>query len=164
MKHTEQDLQGKKFLCDEMLRGLGRWLRVAGYDTRIAQTHSEDKALLHQAKAEGRWLLTRDRALAECSARCLFLPPETIPVQAIYLSRRLAVDWLARPFSRCLRCNVVLEAGDPAAVPFDVHGPVHRCPSCGRNYWWGSHTRRMGATLERWSEASLAAGDEKPKD
>ena len=22
-----------KFLCDEMLKGLGRWLRVAGYDT-----------------------------------------------------------------------------------------------------------------------------------
>jgi uncharacterized protein len=25
-----------RFLCDEMLRGLGRWLRAAGYDTVIA--------------------------------------------------------------------------------------------------------------------------------
>jgi hypothetical protein len=25
-----------RFLCDEMLRGLGRWPRAAGYDTVIA--------------------------------------------------------------------------------------------------------------------------------
>jgi hypothetical protein len=26
-----------RFLCDEMLVGLGRWLRIAGYDTAIAE-------------------------------------------------------------------------------------------------------------------------------
>jgi hypothetical protein len=29
--------QVPRFLCDEMLRGLGRWLRAAGYDTVIAE-------------------------------------------------------------------------------------------------------------------------------
>jgi hypothetical protein len=27
-----------RFLCDEMLHGLGRWLRAAGYDTVIAES------------------------------------------------------------------------------------------------------------------------------
>ncbi len=50
-----------KFLCDEMLWGLGRWLRAAGYAT--AARGLADGELLRRAGAEGRVLLTLDRAL-----------------------------------------------------------------------------------------------------
>ena len=32
-----------RFLCDEMLAGLGRWLRIAGYDTAIARRGRRDR-------------------------------------------------------------------------------------------------------------------------
>ena len=35
-----------------MLRGVGRWLRIAGYDTAIAASGSADGALLALAAAE----------------------------------------------------------------------------------------------------------------
>jgi uncharacterized protein len=53
-----------RLLCDEMLTGIGRWLRAAGYDTAIAASGASDDDLLAQARAEGRVLLTCDRALA----------------------------------------------------------------------------------------------------
>ena len=54
-----------KFLCDEMLRGLARWLRAAGYDTAVAEVGERDGALLARAVAEGRLLVTRDREMNE---------------------------------------------------------------------------------------------------
>ena len=40
-----------RFLCDEMLVGLGRWLRIAGYDTAIADRGRRDRDLVEQAHA-----------------------------------------------------------------------------------------------------------------
>jgi uncharacterized protein with PIN domain len=57
-----------RLLCDEMLKGIGRWLRAAGYDTAIAQDGVADEGLLAQARVENRVLLTCDRALAARSA------------------------------------------------------------------------------------------------
>jgi hypothetical protein len=54
-----------RFLCDEILAGLGRWLRIAGYDTAIAARGCRDCDLVEQAHAEQRILLTRDRRLVE---------------------------------------------------------------------------------------------------
>ena len=53
-----------RFLCDEMLRGLGRWLRAAGYDTVIAGGGIPDRALAARCAEEDRVLLTKDRQLA----------------------------------------------------------------------------------------------------
>ena len=53
-----------KLLCDEMLSGLGRWLRAAGHDAASADRGLPDVALLDFALSEKRLLLTCDRALA----------------------------------------------------------------------------------------------------
>ena len=42
-----------RLLCDEMLKGIGRWLRAAGYDTAIAQDGVADEDLLAQARPGG---------------------------------------------------------------------------------------------------------------
>ena len=53
-----------RFLCDEMLHGLGRWLRAAGYDTVIAKGGIPDRELARRCAGEDRILLTKDRHLA----------------------------------------------------------------------------------------------------
>ena len=53
-----------RFLCDEMLHGLGRWLRAAGYDTVIADGGLSDRAVAARCTDEHRVLLTKDRHLA----------------------------------------------------------------------------------------------------
>jgi hypothetical protein len=85
-----------RFLCDEMLAGLGRWLRIAGYDTAIAARGCRDRDLVEQAHAEQRILLTRDRRLVEirrANDRTIVLNGNGIDACARKLGRRLALDW-----------------------------------------------------------------------
>ena len=60
-----------RFLCDEMLTGLARWLRIAGYDTAIVVRGRRDRDLVEQANSENRILLTRDRRLVEIEQRTI---------------------------------------------------------------------------------------------
>ncbi len=148
-----------KFLCDEMLKGLGRWLRVAGYDTAIAGNGDGDRELLEQADREGRLLLTRDRKLLEFRdgpRLALLLTGNSLDDWVAQLNRRPGLDWGYRPFSRCLVCNEPLADApgeDWAEAPPEARrlgGPLCRCPACRRLYWEGSHVRRMRRRLQAW--------------
>ncbi len=154
-----------KLLCDEMLKGLCRWLRAAGYDAEQAENGENDRSLLARANAAGRVLLTRDRKLQEhrgaAGTLCL-LTCNGLDACAQELMEKLAIDWQYRPFSRCLICNVPLEPAPPEAtalVPADVSGqPLLRCPCCKRIYWEGSHVRRMRTKLREWAAADHEEG------
>jgi uncharacterized protein with PIN domain len=150
-----------RLLCDEMLRGLGRWLRAAGHDTLIARPGTADLDLLAFARAERRIFLTCDRELARLAGddlQVLALATEAPDQAAEELRSRLGLDWLAAPFSRCLLDNAQLRpagARQAASVPETARagaGPILACPECGRVYWPGSHVRRMRARLERWQQ------------
>lgn len=150
-----------KFLCDEMLGRLGRWLRAAGYDTVIAADGMTDAALLTQARDEGRRFLTRDRKILEhkdAARHVTLLSEGTVAAQARWLTAELGINWHHAPFSRCLVCNTALapaprDARDqmpPRAQ--DTAGPVMQCPGCGRVYWRGSHYRRMKGVLHAFAK------------
>ena len=150
-----------KFLCDEMLCRLGRWLRAAGYDTLIAEAGQPDRQLLELALRESRILLTRDRKLAEFrhADRCVeIIVGDRIDAQVQELSRRHAIDWLFAPFSRCLVCNRPLVPADPVRLaevpPFSREQAtvLLSCSGCGRLFWDGSHVRRMRARLSDWQQ------------
>jgi uncharacterized protein with PIN domain len=83
-----------RLLCDEMLKGIGRWLRAAGYDTAIARDGTADDELLARARAEDRILLTCDRALAArgAPAAVVLLASESLDEAAAVLRERLAID------------------------------------------------------------------------
>ncbi len=52
------------FFADAMLGKLARWLRILGYDTAYERDVS-DEELIERVGHEKRWLLTRDRYLAQ---------------------------------------------------------------------------------------------------
>jgi hypothetical protein len=136
------------FLCDEMLGGLARWLRAAGYDAAMDRPGRLDRELVARARAENRLFLTRDRAILAhraSSGRVLLLAGHGLDDWAREMRERAGVDWLRRPFSRCLLCNEALTGH--RALP-ELYST---CPSCGRLYWPGSHVRRMTARLAEWS-------------
>lgn len=148
-----------RLLCDEMLRGLGRWLRAAGHDTAIASGQN-DRAVLALAAFEDRTLLTRDRHLARTAppgATVVLLGNEGLDAHARTLRERLGLDWRLAPFTRCLVDNAPLRpatAAEIARVPQGAGGgnsSICTCPTCGRLYWPGSHVRRMAARLDAWA-------------
>jgi uncharacterized protein with PIN domain len=150
-----------KFLCDEMLKGLAKWLRAAGYDTETANDGETDRELIRQARASGRLLITRDNKLMEfrnASDTVRLLHCTGIEHCAKTLKEKTPVDWLHKPFSRCLLCNTPLtkiEDATKVSVPEDViDNPLFQCPDCKRVYWSGGHVKRMRAKLGCWAKAN----------
>lgn len=149
------------FLTDEMLAGLARWLRAAGYDTARAPLGATDGALVALAAAQSRLLITRDRAILERKAafgKVVMLEGTGLDAWAGEMAAKAGVDWLRAPFTRCLLCNGELTPAPAEVAPelpagADVLGPVRWCASCRKSYWRGGHVRRMEARLARWGRA-----------
>ena len=148
-----------RFLCDEMLKRLGQWLRVAGHDVLILPDGTEDRLVIEEAAQQGRLLLTRDRNMAQhpdAAPVVLLLECQGLEDCVADLSRRLPMDWLYRPFSRCLKCNTELVEADAKQreeVPQEAlrqASKVLYCPSCDQIYWEGSHVARMRERLGKW--------------
>ena len=150
----------RRFLCDEMLRGLGRWLRAARYDTVITGGGLPDHALAARCAEEDRILLTKNRYLATTviGTPVVLLPGDGIDEAARALPIALDIDWQHGPFTRCTVHNRPLEAAPPylaTRVPERSRaagGPLRLCPECGRLYWPGSDVRRMQQRLAAWQE------------
>jgi len=149
-----------KFLCDEMLAGLARWLRAAGYDADMGTAGETDRTLLHRAQDQDRILLTRDRAILhmkDAPRSTIVLHGETLDDWACELHSLCGLNWLHRPMSRCLVCNIDLIEADKdalARMPEDsraLPGPFMSCPQCRRGYWPGSHVKRMMARLQHFA-------------
>lgn len=157
----------QRLLCDEMLAGLARWLRVAGHDVALMPPGSPDARVAAAARRDGRALVTRDRDFASPSAspsagglaaglEVVSLGSDELDRQAAELTRRLGLDWLAAPFTRCLVDGAVLEGAAADDVPEAARargGPFHRCPACRRVFWPGSHVRRMRVRLQALADA-----------
>jgi len=144
-----------KFLCDQMLAGLGRWLRTAGYDTEIAEPGESDKAILDRAIAQKRILLTRDDHFNHMKAPAgtiVYLKSNSLEDCIRELGNKLNVDWLHDPLSRCLQCNTPFVKPDEGIIvvmaPPDVRSEeIWYCPKCQKVFWEGSHTDRMREQL-----------------
>ena len=149
-----------RFVCDEMLFRLGRWLRAAGYDVVIAESGESDRELFELAHREHRLLITRDRKLAEyrnASDVIVILQQNDLKDCLQELSRQLSINWLLKPFSRCMVCNTKLIAASDVQyreLPEDIQEESEKafyCPACKQLFWEGSHVRRMRQTLENFS-------------
>jgi uncharacterized protein with PIN domain len=143
-------------LADAMLGRLARWLRLLGYDTAYWRDGS-DAALIRQARAEGRLILTRDHQLAgRRGVAALLVTAETLDEQIAEVRAALALlGGNPQPFTRCPECNSILaDLPRPAArdlvPPYVWHTQLEfrRCPDCGRVYWKGTHWPAMAARLE----------------
>ena len=79
---------------------------------------------------------------------------------AAALGRQLPIDWLYRPFSRCMLCNTSLRDASRAQrhrVPAAARRQasiVRYCPTCDQLFWNGSHVDRMRERLQRWNRAA----------
>ncbi len=144
-----------RFLADINVGKLATLLRMAGLDT-ATEPGADDRVLAEKAAAEGRILLSRNRDLLK---RSLVVHGHLVRAEEPreQLAEVLALYGLAgktHPFSRCLRCNTLLEPVDKSAILHRLqpltrkyYHRFHICPDCRRIYWQGSHHRHMEQLL-----------------
>jgi len=152
-----------QFVLDVHLGRLAAYLRMAGFDT-LYEKNASDVELAAISAREGRVLLTRDRYLlmrAEVDAG--YWIRSTDPKQQLLeVARRLQLATHLQPFTRCMKCNGVLQPVERDSVlprlPPRVREKTRfqRCSGCGAIYWEGTHHARMSKLLE-WVKANSAA-------
>lgn len=143
-----------RFLADNNVGRLARWLRALGYDADY-EPRLADGQVVGRALAEERVLLTRDadmmrrRVITSGAVRAVFLRHDQVDGQLRQVVAELGLD-PRHPLTRCLECNVELERREKAAVldrlPPYVRATQQRfsqCPRCARVFWPGTHWERM---------------------
>jgi len=159
-----QRLPSARFLLDVHLGALARRLRLVGVDAAYANDLDDD-TLIERANAGRRVLLTQDRGLLR--RRKLWLgayvrgarPDEQLHDVMDRFAPPLA------PWTRCTACNGLLSPVNKADVEQllppgtrRTYQVFSRCAACGRIYWRGAHSKRLGPIVESAIRAAAAAG------
>ena len=155
-------MEAPRFLVDQNVGKLVRWLRLLGYDA-VFFAGETDTQMVKQALAENRILLTRDTAIqlrkVAVSGKLLVITFDTENPEA---QMRQLLTWIpildnSNPFTRCLEDNTPLKSLDKIEVEkrvppytFKTQDEFMECPMCCRVYWRGSHWRALESRLARF--------------
>ena len=150
-----------RFIVDENVGKLARWLRMLGYDS-VFFNGEDDSQMVRQALSESRILLTRDtgimkrRVVSSGRLKVVLFKSEEPEQQMQQLVSAIDVKAQSHPFTLCLECNQPLVNRTPAEVKdrappyvFKTQTQYMECPSCRRIYWRGTHWKAMLHKLEK---------------
>jgi uncharacterized protein with PIN domain len=149
-----------KFIADNNVGKLARWLRLIGYDTLLFK-QKNDGQMIKRALSEDRVILTKDtqfmkrRLVTNGTLKTIHIKQDDPKLQAQELVKTLNLNYHLKPFSLCLECNQILIARSkeevqnlvPARV-FETQTQYTQCPACHRIYWPGTHWQAMVKKLQ----------------
>lgn len=144
-----------RFIADEQLGRLSRWLKIIGQDV-IYRNNWSDAELVQRAQSEGRIILTRDSRLPEKAGGLpLLLVRENYPARQLReVVEHFREQMRIEVFSRCVECNVLLREIPKAQVegkvpPFvwQTQTEYRACPECGKIFWSATHRERVEVQL-----------------
>lgn len=153
-----------RFVLDVHLGTLARRLRLVGVDAEYSNDAGDD-ALVDQANAAGRVLLTQDRALlCRRALRLGAYVRGALPDDQLRDVLRRFAPPLA-PWTRCTACNGTLAAvAKPDVEPLLEPGTrrtyqaFSRCRTCGQVYWRGAHSQRLQQVVDSAIAIVAASG------
>lgn len=145
-----------RFVADHMLGSLARWLRIMGYDT-VYDKSLDDPGIANLARAESRFILTRDRELAK-EPGALMIEADDLDLQLKAIAEKYGLKF-HDDLIRCSACNGDLADLDKAqakeSVPegaFENNDKFWKCSKCGKVYWKGTHWHGI---MDRFRRLSL---------
>ncbi|MEF8848093.1 MAG: Mut7-C RNAse domain-containing protein [Candidatus Thermoplasmatota archaeon] len=154
-----------KFLCDQMLGTLAKWLRLLGFNTSYIKSGIEDDFLLKIAKEEKRILVTRDLELSFRAKRknidVIHIKKTDTESQLLKVLKDKSIKKKSI-FSRCTICNTSVEKIEKEQISEDVPDRVFNnnknfwiCPKCEKIYWQGTHCDMILKKVEKINKKLL---------
>jgi uncharacterized protein with PIN domain len=154
-----------KFIVDNNVGKLAKWLRIMGYDALLF-SGDDDGKMVKMALAQNRVILTKDsqimkrRLVTSGRLRAVLIKDDDVKVQLQQVVETLNLDYHFKPFSICLECNQRLQEKNKDEVRdlvppyvFKTQSLYMECPSCHRLYWRGTHWQAMTRELEKMAKA-----------
>ncbi len=155
-------INNPKFIVDNNVGKLARWLRIMGYDT-LFFNGSNDSHMIATALAEGRVILTRDtqimkrRVVTGGQLIAILIMSDDPELQMHQVIDTLNLDCQLRAFTICLECNQPLVERSKQEVKdlvppyvFQTQSQYMECPACHRIYWRGTHWQAMTRKLKKF--------------
>ena len=146
-----------RFVCDDNLGKLARYLRAGGFDT-VYDRDIDDNRLIHVSLDDKRYILTRDKRLVERRLVRYYhlIVSDRLEDQLKSVIHEFGLAFSrSRMFTRCLEDNAPTREiakreikGRVWPYTYEHHDDYRECPECGRIYWSGSHVQAMLARLE----------------
>ena len=144
-----------RFLVDMTALKLARNLRMMGLDT-ATDVNGGLKDIVSRANKEERIVITRNRELLKIADLHFgqLLRSDDHRKQLLEVEERFGLSISAKPMSRCLVCNEILQPVEKEKIEHRLK-PLTRkyyhlfkeCSSCRKLYWQGSHHDRMTEML-----------------
>ncbi|MBN2187514.1 MAG: Mut7-C RNAse domain-containing protein [Dehalococcoidia bacterium] len=149
-----------KFIVDNNVGKLARWLRMMGYDTLLFKKKNDSK-MIRIALRENRVILTKDtqlmkrRVITSGKLKAVLITQNDPKAQLQATVGNLNLSYFFSPFSLCLECNQRLMPRDKKEVQnsvppyvFKTQNQYMECPVCHRIYWQGTHWQAMTRELK----------------
>lgn len=150
-----------KFVCDDNLGKLAKFLRILGYDV-LFDSKVDDHKLIRQSLEQERIILTRDTKLARFKiAQNQILVENNDPIEQLkQVIRHLKLKPKKEDlFFRCLLCNNMLEIIEKKDTKEKIPPYVFKtqehfviCKNCDKIFWEGTHVKRIKEKLENSNE------------
>ncbi len=153
----DRPLRNLNFIIDVHLGKLAHFLRMLGFDCKY-ENDSDDEEIIEISLKENRIILTRDLGLLKRKqvTRGYWVRSKKSDEQLVEVIKRFDLKGDVKPFTRCLRCNEILEKVDKKAIEKELPDIVRqrydafvRCNKCGKIYWKGHHFRNIEKITEK---------------
>ncbi|KYK33215.1 MAG: hypothetical protein AYK22_01520 [Thermoplasmatales archaeon SG8-52-3] len=142
-----------KFLCDQMLGTLAKWMRIYGLDTFFAEGEIDDSKLIDICNKENRVMVTRDKNLISRAKRenieTIEIKTTDIDEQIMKVIKGIKIE-SKLILSRCILCNSLVEEvkkekikGKIPKKSYENNKEFWYCKKCDKIYWKGSHFENM---------------------
>ena len=156
-----------KYLCDQMLGTLAKWMRIYGLDTFYAISEMDDSELIEICKNEKRALITKDKDLIIRARRENI---KTIEIKSIDINDQIRtiisdIEIDSKRFlSRCILCNSEVLEIKKIEVKDKVPERIYKnnkkfwhCKNCNKIYWKGSHFENMIEKINQIEKSTEAS-------
>ncbi|HNW12717.1 MAG TPA: Mut7-C RNAse domain-containing protein [Candidatus Rifleibacterium sp.] len=153
----QRPLRNLRFAADCHLGKLAEKMRLLGFDVEY-HNHITDEELFNAVVDHKKVLLTRDRRLLmRKEIDRGYLLRSQFPVEQLEeVIRRFDLREQLQPFTRCAKCNGILERVEKAEVLHLLEPKTKlyyhnffQCQSCQQVYWQGSHLEKIQALIDK---------------